>query len=462
MNAHELQQLPIEQLDKMAFGVTQGEQRLPLKNIKIKYQDDYDNALEYVTEHPDDYGEALDTEPVDVALERGVYWLEDGHHRYVTAQLRGDADILADLTIKDNPVHALMEREAMFIYKGHLYTALSPADKRKKRDLAFDRELEEAREEREWEWESFSEVVDVVVEQAVDAASEDEESKLVDLQNIHENERHLLGVLDKLHGMFADEYSDRQISQIALNDYLSDDLLEAFHEAQRAVLEAKQQGASPEEIATLVKAAEDVQAEIEEEISAEDQGDTFIEAREDLEQRFEEDHWDDAVAAYIKENDLKTADSLEKFLWDRARQLVQMEGKDVWRAQVVGRNSNLRRPYSLGRYWTDQKELARPFSNEMGQDSNKWRDPIVVRYHARVDNVKDIDLYESLDANAWAYLELLDKYGNRTDLTEVRFYPKAPIYVYDVDVLDMDAHDPGFDYDAEVLETIPINGMRRA
>jgi len=105
-----LQQLPTEQLDRMAFGVTQGEQRLPLDQIRIKYLDDYEKALDYVAECPACYEEALDTEPVEVALERGVYWLEDGHHRYVTAEVRGDQDILVDLTIKDNPVEALLRQ----------------------------------------------------------------------------------------------------------------------------------------------------------------------------------------------------------------------------------------------------------------------------------------------------------------------------------------------------------------
>lgn len=111
-SVEELQRLPIEQLDRLAFGVTEGEQRLPLDQIQIRYQDDYDDARDYVTEHPEDYLEALETEPIEVALERGVYWLEDGHHRYVTAQLRGDTDILVDLTIKDNPVRVLAQQTA--------------------------------------------------------------------------------------------------------------------------------------------------------------------------------------------------------------------------------------------------------------------------------------------------------------------------------------------------------------
>lgn len=115
MNEQQLQRLPTDQLDRMAFGRAEGVQRLPLDEIQIRYQDDYQSALDYVEQCPDCYEEALDHKPVDVALERGVYWLEDGHHRFVTAQARGDRDILANLTIKDNPVVKLMSRQARLL-----------------------------------------------------------------------------------------------------------------------------------------------------------------------------------------------------------------------------------------------------------------------------------------------------------------------------------------------------------
>jgi len=106
MNQRQLEQLPIDELDRMAFGVTQGIQQLPIDQIQIKYQDDFENALDYVEDCLDCYVDALD-EPVEVSLERGVYWLEDGHHRYVTAVGLGNDTILADLTIKDNPIRVL-------------------------------------------------------------------------------------------------------------------------------------------------------------------------------------------------------------------------------------------------------------------------------------------------------------------------------------------------------------------
>ncbi len=111
----QLQRLPIDQLDRMAFGVTQGIQELPLHRIRIQYQADYDNALDYVEQHPTAYQDALQPgrqEPVEVALESGVYWLQDGHHLFVTAQVLGHDTILADLTIRDNPVKVLASRMA--------------------------------------------------------------------------------------------------------------------------------------------------------------------------------------------------------------------------------------------------------------------------------------------------------------------------------------------------------------
>ena len=66
-------------------------------------------------QHPLDYQNALQ-EPVEVDLASGVYWLQDGHHRYVTAQVLGLDSILVDLTIKDNPVKVLAGRMAKTDY----------------------------------------------------------------------------------------------------------------------------------------------------------------------------------------------------------------------------------------------------------------------------------------------------------------------------------------------------------
>jgi len=109
----ELQKLPIDVLDRMAFGVVEGVQELPVGDIKIKYADDYNNAVAEIEEGLWEGNESALEEPVEVSLERGIYWLEDGHHRYVMARGLGRDTILADLSIKDNPVRALMRRNAI-------------------------------------------------------------------------------------------------------------------------------------------------------------------------------------------------------------------------------------------------------------------------------------------------------------------------------------------------------------
>ncbi len=106
----ELERLPVDILDNMAFGITEGVHELPLDIIKIKYEDDYRNAVEEINEGLWQPEEGIENEPIDVSLERGVYWLEDGHHRFVAFTLVGRDRILANLTIKDNPVRVLMQK----------------------------------------------------------------------------------------------------------------------------------------------------------------------------------------------------------------------------------------------------------------------------------------------------------------------------------------------------------------
>ena len=123
----ELEKLPIDLLDRLAFGISEGTHRLPLAAINIKYEDDYKNAVQEIEEGWWVPEEGADEEPVDVALERGVYWLEDGHHRYVNAELSGQEDILANLVIKDNPVRVLMQKRTS--NKGAVDRAVTAAGK---------------------------------------------------------------------------------------------------------------------------------------------------------------------------------------------------------------------------------------------------------------------------------------------------------------------------------------------
>lgn len=103
MSDAEIADVDIDELDELAFGYVQGVQELPLVDLHVKYADDYENAVQDVQEDPDGWVDVLD-EPIDVVLERGILFVDDGHHRYVTAQTLDHQTILADVQILDNPV----------------------------------------------------------------------------------------------------------------------------------------------------------------------------------------------------------------------------------------------------------------------------------------------------------------------------------------------------------------------
>lgn len=141
-------QLDTDELDRVAFGVTQGVQEMPLSDLKVKYDADLEQAEHAVSREPDRWKEHLD-EPIEVKLRDGEFHIEDGHHRYVTAKRMGLDEIKVDLTIDDNPVKkifqmagkrvAAMSREACIIagrrFDGRLCLF-------KNRDRAYDAELE--------------------------------------------------------------------------------------------------------------------------------------------------------------------------------------------------------------------------------------------------------------------------------------------------------------------------------
>jgi len=126
MSEADLAKADIDELDELAFGYVQGVQEVPVADLHIKYDVDYENALDAVEEDPEGWVDALD-EPVDVSLERGILYLEDGHHRYVTAQMLDLPTILADVTIKDNPVQEIQRlyqeatRSGWIMYRGSFY-----------------------------------------------------------------------------------------------------------------------------------------------------------------------------------------------------------------------------------------------------------------------------------------------------------------------------------------------------
>lgn len=104
--------LDTDELDRVAFGVTQGVQRLPLAKLEVRYDADLEQAEYAVDREPDRWKPYLD-EPIEVTLRDGRLHIEEGHHRYVTAKRMGLDSVLVDLTISDNPVTAIFAMAAL-------------------------------------------------------------------------------------------------------------------------------------------------------------------------------------------------------------------------------------------------------------------------------------------------------------------------------------------------------------
>jgi hypothetical protein len=110
----ELEEIPTPELDRAAFGFTSGSiVEIPIDKIEIKYTGDYDAAwaeLHHDRRKVRSYLKSAEREPVDVSLWHGVYYLEDGHHRYLAAKLSGKKTIRAVVDIKDNPITELRRK----------------------------------------------------------------------------------------------------------------------------------------------------------------------------------------------------------------------------------------------------------------------------------------------------------------------------------------------------------------
>jgi hypothetical protein len=111
LSRRQLEELPTDVLDKTAFGFKSGDAiYLPLDVIVIKYPDDLENAEAAIRTRADalllkrTHGRL----PVLISLWRGRFELEDGHHRYVAARIRGDQKIWAEVEIKDNPIPVIL------------------------------------------------------------------------------------------------------------------------------------------------------------------------------------------------------------------------------------------------------------------------------------------------------------------------------------------------------------------
>lgn len=109
-----LEQLDVDTLDRWAFGVAGGEVvRLDPGDLTIIHADDLANARHQAGRYPGGpkrWARSVSlAEPVDVNVTRpGEFVLEDGHHRYLAAQLSGRR-LSAEIKIKGRPIEVLLE-----------------------------------------------------------------------------------------------------------------------------------------------------------------------------------------------------------------------------------------------------------------------------------------------------------------------------------------------------------------
>jgi hypothetical protein len=111
--AYELQEMDIEDLDVMAFGVKSGEvKEIAPQDIKIKYDGDIECAEDKLQSGGRAWAESVDlSEPVLISVdENGAFILEDGHHRYVAAKATG-RPLIAEFEVKGSPVRAILKRQ---------------------------------------------------------------------------------------------------------------------------------------------------------------------------------------------------------------------------------------------------------------------------------------------------------------------------------------------------------------
>ena len=93
-------------LDRAVFGFTTDDiTRVPLDLIEVKYPGNLE-AAEYEVTDPEMWRPHL-REPIEVQYKGGVFYIEDGHHRYVAAKRLGETSILASIQPDDNPIIAL-------------------------------------------------------------------------------------------------------------------------------------------------------------------------------------------------------------------------------------------------------------------------------------------------------------------------------------------------------------------
>ena len=109
----ELEQMDTDELDAIAFGCRSGEVKtLKPSAIRIKYPCDLENPQHRFEQEGMAWVRSVSLDdPVSVSVDdNGVFWLEDGHHRWFAATKRR-VKLQAEIDIKGNPVRAILNRQ---------------------------------------------------------------------------------------------------------------------------------------------------------------------------------------------------------------------------------------------------------------------------------------------------------------------------------------------------------------
>ncbi len=103
----------------MAFNIKQGIHEFSPDELNIKWEADLENARyvmeELKTVNPKDVDLS---EPINVIYENGKLWVDDGHHRWLSAKLTG-RKLKGDLVIKDNPIKKILADQEKFKSSGN-------------------------------------------------------------------------------------------------------------------------------------------------------------------------------------------------------------------------------------------------------------------------------------------------------------------------------------------------------
>jgi hypothetical protein len=105
--------LSIDEIDRAAFGFAASDVKtLSPEQLSVKWVEDQVNVDAEIAAaaSPEAWARGIDlSEPIDVVFEGGSFKVDDGHHRWNAAKIRG-VDLPVDVSIRDKPHRAIVER----------------------------------------------------------------------------------------------------------------------------------------------------------------------------------------------------------------------------------------------------------------------------------------------------------------------------------------------------------------